>query len=174
MATFLDISLLQSFDIIFPFLLVAALSYGFLSFSKVFGDNHVVQGVISFVLGMMVLFSPMALQIINTMAPWFIIVFVFFLFMIMTYKLFGPEVNVAAWVQSSAAFYLILTIVLIIGIGSVTSVVFKEGGLSTGTTGTEGTPSAFWSTLFHPKVLGLALILLIAVFTIQQLSKVAK
>jgi hypothetical protein len=66
---------------------------------------------------------------------------------------------------------------LMIGLGSLSAVVSEEvkftelaeGQNATRITG-EGEQVGFWATLFHPKVLGLALILLIAMFTVQKLA----
>ena len=78
--------------------------------------------------------------------------------------------------------YWMLALLLIIALGSLSSVVSEEkqftalaagGNVSAAqaaATRGEAEEVGFWATLFHPKVLGLALILLIAMFTIQKLA----
>ncbi|MBD3310820.1 hypothetical protein GF351_06400 [Candidatus Woesearchaeota archaeon] len=174
MATPLDIGLLQNFSIIFPFLLVVIVVFGILSYSKLFGENAVVHGVIAIVLGVMVLFSGIAVKTINRMAPWFVLVFIFFMFLMIAYMMFGTsQAEVASWITSPGGFYLILTVVLIIGIGSLASVYFEQEESLPGDDAEAGeAESDFWNTIFHPKVLGMALILLIGLFTIQKLASV--
>ncbi|MBI4144954.1 hypothetical protein HY493_02000 [Candidatus Woesearchaeota archaeon] len=182
MATPLDIGLLQNFSIIFPFLLVLVFVYGVLSMTKIFGDNKGVYAFLAFILAVSTLFSPIAIKTINLMAPWFVLLFIFSIFLLIAYQTFGiKEESILKTITSKdhgdTFFYWVLFLVLAIGLGSLSFVVSEERGFKalaeqneTGAVqqGTEQT--GFWQTLFHPKILGMILIMLIAVFTVKQLA----
>ncbi|HSU72959.1 MAG TPA: hypothetical protein VLJ21_03870 [Candidatus Binatia bacterium] len=183
MATPLDLGLLAHVSSIFPFLFVLVLVYAILSGTKIFGDNKGIYAFIAFVLAVMTLFSPLAVKSIDRMAPWFVLLFIFGIFFVLAFMVFGVEMKTITDVvkKDSTVFYWILAIVLIIGIGSVTSVVSEEKGfkslsqIESGNETVAPTPAGqenvgFFQTLFHPKVLGMALLLLIAMFTVRHLA----
>lgn len=182
MATPLDISLLGNFKIIFPFLLSIFVVYGILSYKKVFGDNKALQALIALFVGFFILFSATVREIINTMAPWFILLFLLIFFGLLVFMSFGAtETHIMDVLRTKEYNYIIwwfAALIIIIGVGSTMSVTFKEGkpiGLNTsGEERAEGASgagtSAFFNILFHPKVLGLSLIFLVALFTVSKLS----
>ncbi len=181
MVTPLDVGLLQKFSVIFPFIFVLVIVYALLSRLEWFKDNKGVPLIIAFVLGVMTMFSSIAVKTINRMAPWFVLLVVFAILLLLAYYALGIEEKTVREVITGKAYgstiaYWVLALMLIIGLGSLTAVVSEEvtfGKLAAGqnvTTVTAGEEIGFWATLFHPKVLGLALILLIAMFTINRLS----
>lgn len=182
MATPLDTSLLQKFDVIFPFLLVLVLVYVVLSRISWFKDKQAFCFVIAFALGILTIFNNVAVRTINMMAPWFVLLFIFMIFVLMAYMTFGVKEETIIDTVTKGKYatdfgYWILALVLIIGIGSLTTVISEEkgftamGGETTEAPATDGgEKSGFWETLFHPKVLGLALLLLVAMFTIMKLA----
>jgi len=184
MATFLDIGFLEKFSVIFPFLLALVVIYGILSYSKLFGDNKTVHILIALFVSMMLLLSDSVRQIINLMAPWFVLLFLFMVFLIIIFKVIGvTDSEILSTVKDPKYQFVIwwfVAIAIVIAVGSLSSVTFK-GGVPAGVTNTtserseastEKGESAFWNTLFHPKILGLALIFLIAVFTISRLASI--
>ena len=204
MATPLNTTLIGHFDIIFPFLLVLVLSYALLTKFNIFKSKSI-NSLLAFVLAVMMLTSTIARETLNTAAPWFILLFVFIVFILMSYMGFGAtEGDIASVLKSPGYSYInlwIIAIVLVIIFGSLTSTISKYGGIgntdsgseitspdvssdSSGTITSPGTTSStsvstsnasqesdFWSTLVNPNVLGMILILLIAVFTMQRLVK---
>jgi len=182
MATPLDLGILQHFEMLWPFLFVTTVMFGVLSYGKLFGDNKAVHALLSVLLGIMVLFSPVAVETINRAAPWFIVLFVFFMFAIVSFKIFGVTDENILWVFKSKDYgYVnlwIIALILIITLGSLSSVLSERGGIGKPISTSQATEGGefseqeadFWATLFHPKVLGMALILLIATFTVQRLS----
>lgn len=181
MATPLDLGLIDKFSIIFPFLLSVTVVYGLLTYTKMFGENKSIHVLIAGVVGLMLLISPTVREVINTMAPWFVLLFLFFFFLILAFKIFGTTdseiMDVLKSPKYSYTVIWIIALVLIIAVGSLSSVTFKEGAPK-GVNETESArdteasgagTNAFWNTLFHPKVLGLALIFLIASFTVSRL-----
>ncbi|MBD3304557.1 hypothetical protein GF343_05415 [Candidatus Woesearchaeota archaeon] len=184
MATPLDIGLLQKFDVIFPFLLILVLGYVVLTRISWFKENQAICLIISFALAVLSMFNPIVVRTINMMAPWFVLLFVFMLLVFMAYIAFGVKEETIIGTITSGEYgkdfgYWVLAIVLIIGLGSLSTVISEEKGFQPLTTGENATvvpegagpeETGFWETLFHPKMLGLVLILLIALFTIQRLA----
>jgi hypothetical protein len=182
MATPLDLGLLDRFQVIFPFLLVIVIIYALLQFSKFLGTNKGVHALIAFVIGITVLFSSTVRDSINIMAPWFVLLFIFIVFMLMAFKIFGTtDADIMGVLKEhNSAVWWIIAVAIVITVGSLTYVVSSSGGFNlygtpaanatgTGDAGGVG-QSSFWATLFHPKVLGLVFVLLVGMFTIQRLA----
>ena len=189
MATFLDITLLEKFSIIFPFLLAFVVVYGVLSTTKILGQNKSIHAFFAFIVAVFTFFSPTVRIIINRIAPWFILLFIAVIFAIMVFKAYGAtDEDILGQLRhpryGNQIAWLLGAIILAIVIGSVTSVTMRSGDkgvrpISTNITTAEGATTStdvtkeknvFWDTLLHPKVLGLAAILLIANFTIARLA----
>jgi len=180
MATPLDITALKQFSGIFPFLLVLVLVYAVLSRTDWFKEKQGIAALIAVLVAIMTLFSKVAIGTINLMAPWFVLFVIFGVLMVLAYMSFGvSEKTVIETITGSeygSSFGMwVLSIMLIIGLGSLFTVINKEqpitelGGNVTGAAAPSG-EFGFWQTLFHPKVLGLALVLMIAYFTIGKIS----
>lgn len=181
MVTLLDIGLLQRFEVIFPFLFVLVLLYAILSRMTWFKDTQAVAFLIAFALAVMTLMSSIAVKTINRMAPWFVLLVVFGVFFILAYVSFGVKEgtieDVLTKSEHSGTFaWWVLALMLIIGFGSLATTVSEEIGFRTLAAeegaAAPGTPEpiGFWATIFHPKILGLVLILLIAMFTVMKLA----
>jgi hypothetical protein len=192
MATPLD-SMFGHFEIIFPFLFVVVSTYAILSHLKLFGEKKdALYGMIAFILGVMFIMSPTVREILNMSAPWFVLFFVFIIFTLVGFMAFGVKSeDIVGVMKSSDYSYInlwIVVIVLIITIGSITTVISRQGGIGSNngeypnnygeisdnsTTSPDlqkDQESAFWNTIVHPKVLGLLLIMLVGMFTIQRLT----
>lgn len=179
MATFLDIGLFEAFSPVFAFLFVWVTVFAVLQFTKFLGDNKGLHALFAFILAVLTMLSPKLVQLIGTMAPIFVVAIIFIVFLLLLYKMFGVDDD---WLTSAikgkgSAFYWILIVAAVIVVGSV-SIVFGEeilsitqggdGGNTTGVVGNLG------STLFHPKVLGFVVLMLIAVFAIYMLASKVK
>jgi hypothetical protein len=182
MATPLDVGLLQKFDVIFPFIFVLVIVYAVLARTEWFKDKQAIAFILAFLLGVMTLFSGIAIKTINRMAPWFILLIIFGILLILAYQAMGVKEETIMNVLTKSEYrytfaWWVLALMLIIGFGTLSAVVSEEvaftklaaGEQAPGVAG-EAEQIGFWATLFHPKVLGLALILLIAMFTIQKLA----
>jgi len=180
MATPIDVGILAKFNIIFPFLLILIGSYVFLSKTSWLKDKQSMAFVMAFVIALMTLLSPIAVRTINMMTPWFILLLVFVLFLLMAYQTLGvPESTITELItkseHSTAIVWWIIAIFLIIGIGSLATVLSQKEGYTTGDTEVAPTEhTGFWQTVSDSRLLGVVLILLIGMFTIQKLAKVEK
>lgn len=185
MAVF-DISLLGQFSIIFPFLLAWVIIFGVLSYTKTFGDNKGLHSIIALCLAFLFVLSKDAVQIINFASPWFVLFFLFIIFVIMGFKIFGatdadvlgvlknPEFRaISTWIGILSLIIIIASISHVMGQrtleeGSGEVIVIEEGeeGVATGDFQTN-----VMNTLFHPKILGLLVILIIGSLTIKYLTQ---
>lgn len=187
MATPLDISLLRQFDLVFPFLLVFVMVYAGLGFMKLFKDNKALHAILALVLAFMSLFSPVAIKTITYMSPYFVILMIFLIFVMMTFMVLGPGesdvMNALKLKENQFIFWWIAAFVILIGFGSFFTAIAETGGVPgySGSTGTEGAAQSgqatgggqqaeFFKTLFHPKILGLMFIILLGLFTINRLA----
>ena len=176
MASLLDTGLLKQFDFFFPFLLIFLLVYVGLSRFEALKEKKSVCGLIAFLLALIALTSDFVVKVINKMAPFFIILIVFLIFLLMVYQAMGIEektiTNIFTNSEHSANINnWLIAIILIIGIGSAVTVFSEEEGFL-GLTGDENTDEelSFWTSLLHPKMLGMILILIVGMLTVQKLT----
>lgn len=165
MATFLDIAGLQQFSIFFVFIFVWLAVYAILTYSKILGDNKGIQIVIGLVIGLLVLFSPIATGTIEYIAPWFAVVFIFVIFATIALRLFG-----ASGIESLGSLRLItvIVIVLILVVGALSYV--RQQIIVPGENETSVDYGKTTTILFHPKILGIVFVLIIAIFTIALMA----
>jgi hypothetical protein len=180
----LDVGLLQTFEIIFPFLFILTFTLAFLTKVKPFSDNYVYAAIVAISLSVLSLFSPIALKTINVMAPWFVLLFIATVFSLLAYSVIGySETDLVTAVtsgpHSSTLGWWVFALVLLIGFGSLATVISEERGFgaltvengSAALTAGPAEQAGFFQVLLHPKVLGMGVILLVAFFAIGQLSK---
>ena len=183
----LDVSILEHFTIIFSMILVLVVVYGILKLTKTFEQSPFVQFIIAFVIALMLMIVPNIAKVISYMIPWFILLFLFLIFLFIAYKLFGvTDQDIAGVLKSSAGKGIIGIVAILCGIIIISAIssVYGEKLLKAGenvTTEEEVTKVKTGSfkeniaaTFFHPKILGLILIFLIAAFTIALLSGTGK
>ncbi len=175
MATPLDITALEHFKGVFPFLLVLVFVYAVLSRIAWFKDNKGIAGVIAVLAALITLVSPIAIKTINRMAPWFVLFIMFGVLLILAYMSFGVEESTIKTVLTSDHYgsvfsTWVLAIMLIIALGSLFSVINEEAPLTELSGDQQPAQPGFWETLFHPKLLGMVLVLLVAFFTIGKMS----
>ena len=192
MATFLDIGILENFSIIFVFILVFIVLYGLLEYTKPMGgDRRGLHAWIALALALIVIVIKPALFMINFMTPWFVVLFIFIFFGLLAARMFGAsEKDSASLIHNRGARTFIIAvsaIILIVGI----SFTFGQGMLEKGagvdgpvdngdvdivggeqeSTQTNDFSQNVVNTIFHPKVLGLVLILLIGMFALLFLTR---
>ncbi|HLD39847.1 MAG TPA: hypothetical protein VJB13_01780 [Candidatus Nanoarchaeia archaeon] len=180
MASFLDLGILQLFSFIFPMLLVWCFVFALLQKTKVIGDSMGINSMIASAAALTILLSRTAIDLINFIIPWFAIAIIFFVLMVLLFMIMGAK-DVTAYKESSIQWVLIAVGILIIvaGFGKVLgqSLLEQAAGQPSTTTveGQEQVASSdfqqnIYSTLFHPKVLGLLVVFAIVVFAVALLS----
>lgn len=187
----LDVSLLGYFSPIFTFILIWTLVYATLQFTKMLGENKVIHGAIAFVIGAFFLFTPEATGVVTFMAPWFTVVFVIIIFMLMAFKIFGAtDDQIRAVIANWGALQWLVGIVGIIIIFAAFGNVFGQKFLgftqgdepmvpsnqnpTSGSSATGDFDQNLASTFFHPKILGTILILITAALAVKLLSSKIK
>ncbi|MFC1801758.1 hypothetical protein ACFLZB_04825 [Nanoarchaeota archaeon] len=186
MATFLDVGLLQYFSVIFPVLLVFAIVFAILTTTKILGENKTINALVAVVLALMVLLVPDIVDVINFMAPWFVLVFIFLILLILVYRILGAtEKDIGDFIKTDRpikwAIFAVGLIILLAALGTVfgQKVGPYLGGAETSNVTTDdiqsGVATGNWeqnlfATLFHPKILGVILIFAIAIFAIVLLG----
>lgn len=162
MATFLDVSALQNFSVIFVFLLVAIGGYAILMYLKPFGSNQMISILLSLITAFFVIMSPLATLVIKSIAPVLVVVLVFVVFISVASGMFGnvqlESLNSLKWVV-----LVILVIGIIVGSLSIIreNIDVPERGEDFGKVST---------IIFHPNFLGMVLIFIIAIFTVALLA----
>ncbi|NOZ81176.1 MAG: hypothetical protein GXP63_05900 [DPANN group archaeon] len=187
MANPLDVGLLDSLSIIFSMILVFAIVYGILMKAKAFGDNNGLHALVALVSALFLAFAPGVNRVIVTMVPWFILMFIFLLLLLQFYSFMGVKESYLfeSFKKDKSISTWFLVVGFIILIASLGSVYFTSSNSTTGTTavadmnqdgftptadvGATGT-GAFFATLFHPKILGAIMVMLIGTFTIMLLA----
>lgn len=188
MVTLLDSGLLGTLAPILSLLFVMAVVFGVLSMTKLFGDNKGIHILIAFILGVLVLLMPNVNQVIMIMTPWFTFLFIFIVFLLLIYKIFGAtDSDISGFLKAERTLgWLIVIVALIIVGGSMAKVYGEkllpvttgpaaEGAAAAGTAGAPSTATGTFSgnlaaAFFHPKILGFGLIMLIAVFAMAVMS----
>ncbi|HLD72017.1 MAG TPA: hypothetical protein VJA23_00380 [Candidatus Nanoarchaeia archaeon] len=182
MATLFDVGLIQTFDVVFPVLLVFALVFALLQKTKAIGESVGVNAIIAVAAAFMVLMSDTLVQMINFMVPWFVVAIIFFVLLILIFQIFGTkEADLTKAVKDKAVYWSIIGIAIVILLAafgnvlgqSFTEQAFQEEGNLTASDGSVASSSfegSLNATLFHPKVLGLIIIFAIAIFAVAFLS----
>jgi len=192
MATFMDVSIISNFSSIFTFILVFVIIYGLLQMVKPMGEGrNGTHALVAVTVAFLVSISSGISVFIQTFTPWFTILILVIFFILFAVRLFGvseSEITSAFKAKSTIlTWILIVTVVIVLfslgaGFGQKT----LEEGQSNGTTtsvvsGNTTTPTNtgsfsqnLYNTLYHPKVLGLILIMLIVVIAMLFLTDADK
>ena len=161
MATFLDVTGLEHFSSIFVFLFVWIVVYGVLLWSKILGENKFVHALIGLLLAIFVLISPVATNVVASVAPFLAVVFLLIVLISVAAKMLGGDIEAFPALRGVFIIFIILIIVITAGIKIREQVSVQE------------TPTDLSKTInliFHPTFIGTVLILAIAVFTIALLA----
>jgi hypothetical protein len=193
MATFLDIGLATQANWFFAFILVFVLIYALLTQKKMFDMNQMTAVTIAICIAFIMLISPVFLNIIAAAIPWFAIAIIFIIFLLLTLFTIGVTPDDVAKTLSGAQYgssiksfiVIIASIILIGAVASQFSVftggeaapteaeyeyVNSNGELVQSEAIADKGQDALIAILFHPQVLGLIAIMVIAIFATILLS----
>jgi hypothetical protein len=192
MVTFLDISIVKNFSSVFTFILVFVIIYGLLQSVKPFGDGrNGSHALIAVVLAFLASLSSGVSTVLQTFTPWFTILIIVIFFILFAVRLFGVSTSDihGAFERKGAilTWILIITAVIILfsfgaGFGQTSLEEGQNGGtttsIATGNTTTPTNTGSFsqnlYNTLYHPKILGFILIMLIVVIAMMFLTDADK
>ncbi len=172
MATLLDAGIANFLSPVIVLVLLVTLIYAMLVKSKLFGDNKMFAAVIAFAVAFLFLFTPGMTGIIQVFTPWFALLFMSVLFVIMFFIFLGvKEETVVKEVISTPTFVtfavIAFLIVILVAIGKVYGPVFAVNQQP-------GFWNAFRRVVFSPRALGMFFLLVVAAYTIRFLSDTTK
>lgn len=195
MVTFLDISILSGAKAVFAFLLVFCLVYGIMKFTGFLKFSDGMVAIISVSLAFLAILSPQFVRVIEIVTPWYMIMgvsIVFILMVVMIFGSLGDDIGsvkknmggsnyrtVVIWIIVISAIIMVSGISQVFLSGSESEYAINAQGdqVRVNDSGTGGSDisgkgaSAFIDSLFHPKMLGLMAVLLIATFAVLLLCK---
>ncbi|MBD3249356.1 hypothetical protein GF336_04895 [Candidatus Woesearchaeota archaeon] len=189
----LETGLLNYFSSVFPALLVFVLVFAILEKTKFLGqENKSINALVAIFLAFIAMMSQDIITIINFIAPWFVLVFIFALLLVFIYRFMGAsEGDLTDFIKTDKPVqWFIFAIGMIIVIAGISHVYGQRLlPVTTGDDVTEETPSVITSAegenvttsttsysrnvasvFFHPKVIGLIFVFLVAVFAISLLT----
>jgi hypothetical protein len=136
----LDTGLLNFFSPLFLFILIFAIVYAMMQWSKLFGDNKVLHAIIAVMIGLFgSLLSPSARSMIEYIIPWFTFLIIFGVMIIIIFKMFGvSDSSLTFAVKSSGVMWTILIIAIVIALGALSNT-FGQSSLAITTPGAGAT-----------------------------------
>src|SRR3989338_8582849 len=134
MATILDTGLLNKFSFLFSMLLIIVLVYGILEYINLFKDRQGLHILVAFLIGITLLLVPSVNTVISTITPWFVLMFIFILLMLIAYKMLGAtDADIkSAMISNKSIIYWILIFSVIILLGGLGKVFFTGGESNVG------------------------------------------
>jgi hypothetical protein len=122
------LSLVSSLNRFVPALLVLFVVYGILGFTKAFGGNKNLHALISFLIAVLFVLSPRPTLMVAFMAPWFVVLFFFIIFVLMGFKILGvsDEGILKALANYRAIVWWILGFAIIIGLVGLSNVLGQK------------------------------------------------
>ncbi len=164
MASVLDIGLLKFLLPVFSFILIWVISYAILVKTKILGESKGMNAFAAFAVAIIFLFTPEASDLIRMTLPWFIVVIIFVAVVFMMFMFLGvKEDKMAAVLEYPTVMWSLIIICVAIIVfalaqifGSPIQAIYAGDGGEAGLMGDIG------KIVFHPKVLGAVILLLIA------------
>lgn len=178
MATILDLSFLKSFTDIFVWILVFVVVYGVLEVSNLL-KNRGLHALFAFVMTAVVVLTGGGTNIITAMAPWFVVLATFVLFILMLGQFVGLDAKtiISNFGGRGVVWYIGIPLFVILIIAwtqgpQTKAVVDKTTGevIIAETAGQPEERRPFLDVLQNPKVLGLGLILAVGAMTITLMA----
>lgn len=183
MASVLDLGLVEGFDILFVFLLIIVLVFALLTKFSILGkDKMGLNWLIAIAVGFLSLISPKVIALVKFIAPWFVLLFLFLVLLMLTFQILGAKDTDFQRVlnKDTAISWTIVGIGLVIivaGFGVTfgqdllegRSIVMDDDGNPTVSDASSFETNVL-QTLFHPKILGVMALFGISIFAVALLS----
>ena len=172
MASMMDISLVGNFKPIFIWIFIWATTFAVLKKTNLFGDNMGMNTLVAFIMStLFTLVDPMR-QFIDVLTPWFVVLMVFAVFLILTFLFLGvKEETIGETISQPGTVWFIIIFMIIIFLAVLTSVWGPMVQPVTTTGGEEGIMSDIILIIFNPKVLGAFILLFIASQSIRLIAR---
>lgn len=173
MATILDIGILNYFVPIFIFILVFVIVYAVLLKTHLLGENKGLISLASFVVALLFVITQAATEFIQLVTPWFVVLIIVTMCFLLIFMFLGVKPEAIAGAVTSESYVWLIMIVLIVLLGLALTKVLGPGIAAITQEGTEesGFMSSVGSIIFHPKILGIIFILLVASYAIRGITR---
>jgi len=169
MAT-LDISILEFLTPVFTFLFILVISYAMLDKFKLLGEKTAPKLLASFSIAMLFIFSKEALQVINIFTPWFLVLTIAGFLVIALLMFWGvKEESVSRAVSKEVVWPIVIIGILFFVI--VITIVFQDTQSPYDEEDEKTRTSEGFNAVFHPRLLGAIVLLVIALFAIRSVSE---
>lgn len=170
MATVLDVGLFDQVSVIFTWLLVFIIMFGFLEAVNPL-KNRAIHATLAFVIAIFAGFSNITTGFISTMLPWFFVIalFVFFVFLIGNFMGISSPAIVESLGGQNAIWW-ILVLGFFIVAGSLSAVFGQDLLEERDTDDSSSQKTSAVLTFTNPKILGFGLLIIISAFTIVFLT----
>ena len=161
MATLLEGGFLTFLTPIFIFIFIFVIFYALMEKLKFFGDKSGTHALIAFCLAILFIVVPETREMINFITPWFVVLVIFGLFIIMGLMFLGykEESIIAGVTEGGTVLPLVIVAVVVLFLVAIVKVfgasVFKLG---------------FVSSILNPKILGAAFILILAAEVVRKVG----
>ena len=164
MATVLDVSVLEFFSPLFIFLFVLLVFYAILDKTKILGENKGLSFMTALVVALLFVITTPALQIVETITPWLVVMLVVFMAIIIILLFIGVKADTISEVVSSrsSVWMIVIVLVLLLGIALTNVIGPNIASLTQDEGDTAGFGRTIGKVIFHPSILGAALLLAIA------------
>lgn len=154
--------------------------YAFLIKVKYFSDNHGSAFLVAALMAIIIGLSPIANRAIQLMAPYYVILFMGVFFVVLSMMVLGAsETHITDYIfgkekKGAWASWAVGVTAVLIGVGGFLKAL-AERGLVAGLggqlpPGISPQEAFFYETIFHPKVMGMLLVLTIVIFTVNRLA----
>ncbi|MEK6816019.1 MAG: hypothetical protein AABY09_00260 [Nanoarchaeota archaeon] len=174
MASFLDIGILNYFVPAFVFLLVYGLILAILEKTKVFGDTKAANQVVALSVAVLFVLTPDLVGIVKIITPWFTVMLVFLLMIMMLFLFAGvKESDITKQFSDRGTVWIIIVIIITIFIYALTQVYGAQiqtiyGGQNATEQG--GLNQVIGQIIFHPRILGMLFLLVVAAQAVRMIS----
>ena len=192
MATILDISIFQQVNVLFAVVFIWIIVFAVLSYTKILGeDQKYLNSLLALVIAALTLFTPELLIVLQIIIPWFIFAIILVVLVLAIFKTvgFGDDfiqgvITGKDWSGVIGTWVIIISLLIVLGgIGLVffsgekiiadapqTPVSEDLQNQSPEEIGDRG-PGALLATIFHPKILGFIVVMIIGFLCANQLGK---
>lgn len=167
----IDIGLLSFISPIFVFLFVMVLFFAVLEKTKIFGENKGVNALLSFCVALLFIITTTATELVKILTPWLVMLIIISMIFMVFFLFLGVKPDTISEAVGKPGFFWPIFIVLLIVLGIALTQVFGPQIASLTQEDQEGFAKNVAQIIFHPKILSVIILLLIASYAIKVVTK---
>lgn len=169
----MDVGILNYFVPVFVFILVFVIFYALLLKIHILGDNKGLLALVSFVVALLFVITQAATELIQIITPWFVVLIIVSMCFLLIFMFLGvkPEAIASAIGNESVVWAIVIVLLVLLGLALTKVVGPGIAGITQEDAEEEGFMKTIGLIIFHPKILGVMFILIIASFVIKGVAK---